>query len=903
MEKISICKLRFPNRIKENFQQRQEIPKLVLYFENLLKGILQKTDYVSVEDVHIISFEIMSEKNLIDNKPDVNHGELYVYIWEKKQSQEIKSYCIMRSKLSNVWQKVSRIRDLRFPFKFAEAFLKETEINNIKIDYLTGISASSSTIHTSPEYFDPDEIIDKYGVVKEFTASLKNSQLQKIVEENHVDIQIGQIKLRVPKQEKFQPSNYCRMIKIIDETLSAPVKPWKLLNYIRIVQDVSIRKELRENISKEMADYMKSPKEQYSFEAGNILQHPHESFYKSQKELIYNKKVLREWSGDVSVKIRAVLNALKGELKAGDYSKEIQKVKLKFFDPILNEEKTENFIDLVQDMHILHTENGKNTYFQHHKCWYELAQETFLETNVRFVNIVKKCLLDEERRLPKILPWSCHFGKNAKPPTFTIKQLFHFIKVDNDVNGSEEESCRDILKILNSEYSLFKCKTENGATINETLSSSSNICCINDFASSNCNVKFHTDHSGKLLDLNCSILEMSPLAKHFNKKSSESETPSLSKFSNLLATIPDMATLKSELKKQKEFDNEKLEKLQKDLEEKRFCIVLDAKNTDYYKVKCPYVTKSVLSKLEHLNVCPIKLLQFLRMNFGQIHEGEYNELYHLFNCKCQVKNSWKYVVGDRIFSNINKNVELFDVMALNREEQQAYLIHVKKGFSASASRELTSQVFLCGDQVWKSLSVNSETNMLKMFYNVALSVTPDDNIHKVLTKQEVEDIWDTETTFLNVMKSNKMKYFICFSPCTSKTRKFSFLRQANLDYEFQKSDFKDKDMLKNLQKAGIINERKITEEIFKSAEKLKKDNDFLKPVWKKLIDKIGGAEVRNFLSDSSSFVAKMTLIDLYQKFSTFIFSGKKQVKLKILEIPSFEEKPKEKRITDYHKVI
>ena len=178
--------------------------------------------------------------------------------------------------------------------------------------------------------------------------------------------------------------------------------------------------------------------------------------------------------------------------------------------------------------------------------------------------------------------------------------------------------------------------------------------------------------------------------------------------------------------------------------------------------------------------------------------------------------------------------------------------------------------------------------MLKMFYNVALSVKSDDNIHKVLTKQEVEDMEDTETTFLDVMKSNKMKYFICFSPCTSKTRKFSFLRQANLDYEFQKNDFKDSDMLEKLQKAGILNGCKITEEIFKSAEKLKKDNDFLKPtVYKKLIDKIGGAEVRNFLSDSSSFVAKMTLIDLYKKFSTFIFNGKKQLKLKILEIPSF----------------
>ena len=99
----------------------------------------------------------------------------------------------------------------------------------------------------------------------------------------------------------------------------------------------------------------------------------------------------------------------------------------------------------------------------------------------------------------------------------------------------------------------------------------------------------------------------------------------------------------------------------------------------------------------------------------------------------------------------------------------------KKGFDAFASRELSSQVSICGDQIWKSLSINSKTNMLKMFYKEAVTVRSDGNIHKVLTKQEVEDIGDTETKFMDVMKSNKM---ICFSPCTSKTRNFrSFLKQ------------------------------------------------------------------------------------------------------------------------------
>ena len=46
-----------------------------------------------------------------------------------------------------------------------------------------------------------------------------------------------------------------------------------------------------------------------------------------------------------------------------NYSDEILKIILKFHDPISNEERTELFLNLVRDMQILPTGNGKNTYF------------------------------------------------------------------------------------------------------------------------------------------------------------------------------------------------------------------------------------------------------------------------------------------------------------------------------------------------------------------------------------------------------------------------------------------------------------------------------------------------------------------------------------------------------------
>lgn len=885
VESISVCKLNFKRDIQENLKKEEQWENvLISYLKDLLKGVLEKTECEYVENVRVISFKIRNTKRLIKGKPDVNHGALHIYVWKNEQSQTIKSYCIIRSKLSGAWQKVTGIRDLRFPFKFAEAFLKEKEMNNIKLDHLRGRSLSSSKLQTSSVHFDPDEIIENYGVVKEFTSPLKNNILKKFVAENYVCIQIGQVKLQIHKDKNldFESKEYYPMIKTIDDTLSTQAKPWKVLNYIRLV-DFKLSKELRENISKELADYIKRPDEQYSFEAETTLEHPYESFHKSQKELIFKRKLINKWGRNYPVTIKTVLNAVRGELKEGDKCfEEIQKLKIKFYDPILCEKRTESFVDLVRNMQILHTETGKNTYFQHHKCWYSLEQETFLETNVRFVNVVKDCFVEEEAKLPKILPWSCHFETKPKPPIFTEKEIYDFVKINADESESEE-NCQKLISILSEKYSLFQSNGENN------------------FASSNCNVTFNTKHSEKLLDLNCSILEKTLLGQYFKKSSSETKTSTLQKLSKLLKQAPDMDTIMSELEENQELDNEKLQKVKEDLLRKKCCIIRTKETGTCYKVNSPYFTKSLLTELENINIdiCPIMLLQFLRMCFFQLKEGEYNELYHLSNCQCQIKNSWKYVVGDRILSNENKNIELFDVMAINMEDQEVYLLHVKKGFGASASRELSSQVSTCGDQIWKSLSINSKTNMLKMFFEVATTVfTDDDSIHRVLTKQEVENIGETEIQFLDKMKSTKMKYFICFSPCTSKTRKFSSLRQTNLDVEFVKSDFKDKDMIEKLQKAGILNEHKITAEIFKSKRNLQKEHSFLKdPVYKKLTRKIGGIDL---LSDNSSFVTKVTLIDLYRKFSTFIFNGKQQLKLKILEIPSFEEKFKQNNITEHY---
>lgn len=65
----------------------------------------------------------------------------------------------IRSKLSDTWQRVTRIQDLRFPFKFSEAFLKGKEMTNVKFNHLKRRSILSSILRTSSVHFDPDKII------------------------------------------------------------------------------------------------------------------------------------------------------------------------------------------------------------------------------------------------------------------------------------------------------------------------------------------------------------------------------------------------------------------------------------------------------------------------------------------------------------------------------------------------------------------------------------------------------------------------------------------------------------------------------------------------------------------------------------------------------------------------
>ena len=151
-------------------------------------------------------------------------------------------------------------------------------------------------------------------------------------------------------------------------------------------------------------------------------------------------------------------------------------------------------------------------------------------------------------------------------------------------------------------------------------------------------------------------------------------------------------------------------------------------------VKNPTFTTEQKDKLELGGFCIIKTLQFLR-NFTKANEGDYNELYHLSNCKCH-SGGWKFLVGDRILTK-TKNIELFDVMAFNEELGEVYLLHTKDGADTSAIRECSSQVRVCSNEL-KKWYCSNKSSILSEIYD-AMNLDPShckgDFIHRLCAKQ------------------------------------------------------------------------------------------------------------------------------------------------------------------------
>ena len=320
-----------------------------------------------------------------------------------------------------------------------------------------------------------------------------------------------------------------------------------------------------------------------------------------------------------------------------------------------------------------------------------------------------------------------------------------------------------------------------------------------------------------------------------------------------------------------------------------------AEDNNYYQVKNPYLTKDTWNKLqaEYPEICPVKLVQFLRMNSGIAEEGDYNELYHLSNCKCS-ESGWMYVVGDRIEAPTNHKIELFDVMAINGN--RIFYLHVKHKFDACAARNLCSQVKVGIKCLWETLiGFSKENNMIEKFYDVVASKKS--SIHEKLTKMEVKQIGESKEKFLDVLTDINKKHFVCLAPFVGEN-KFKYLVSCNLIDPFFKEDFDgEKAVYEALKKSGVLNEKGRLTSIFfnmPSKRKIKKDiksyyggtDETVENAFKTIQKRVEGEHPNNSLVSRQTFVSKHEFVDLHNSYIKYnrVHGRTDPIKLKIIDI-------------------
>ena len=338
-----------------------------------------------------------------------------------------------------------------------------------------------------------------------------------------------------------------------------------------------------------------------------------------------------------------------------------------------------------------------------------------------------------------------------------------------------------------------------------------------------------------------------------------------------------------------------------------------------YSVQTPYLTKDIWYNIfgKYPEMCPIRLVQFLRMNSVVTEEGDYNELYHLSNCRCrQEDHRWKYLVGDRITPSILHGIELCDILAI--KESEVYYLHAKHKFDATAARNLCSQVRVGIRCVWGSLINLTKDCMIEKFYDAVSSLEsrrPQDlptkiSTHEKLTLSELNGISLSKEKYFESLLGENTSHYVCLAPLLSEKSSFEKIRLCNLSYRFKEEDF-DTDVqgrtnpFEIIVKAGILRENgKIAAQFFN----IQNDEDFVARIKNNLkdqanqdesqlqVNKAQMIEVRktikkklhidDALLSTGTFVAKNEFSELHEHFTKYnrVHGSKDPIKLRIIEL-------------------
>ena len=179
-----------------------------------------------------------------------------------------------------------------------------------------------------------------------------------------------------------------------------------------------------------------------------------------------------------------------------------------------------------------------------------------------------------------------------------------------------------------------------------------------------------------------------------------------------------------------------------------------------FKVKKPYLTTSFAHKLwdkSKNSICLSKLIQFLR-GHALCDEGHYNELYHLGNCCPSHTQGYIFLVGDRVLDQ--NNIELYDVLAI-APSNNVFFLHVKKNADANSTRNCSSQVKVCAEELKKSFIYDVDNDAFDQIYQASQKVDEKSPIHRRLLKANMDIHFSNQEEFIRKMRNSTMH--VCLS--------------------------------------------------------------------------------------------------------------------------------------------
>eukprot|EP00111_Clytia_hemisphaerica_P015907 TCONS_00047009-protein len=918
---------------------------------------LQTTTKGSTTFYHV-KCDIKKRKFLVSNHEDETNGEI-IFVYWGTNSKDITIFCFVRSALTGAWSMLKE-KNYSFPSLFAKHFLDPSRVSTIKLFTLLGADTGSQTkIFTKDEedIFQPSIVMERCAVVEElkayFTETKHSTELTDTIKfinakEKIVSMQRGQIKLPLKHTGKsFDPSPYFKMLKFIEDSIKENLptieddEKWRFMDVCQQVE--SDKKQTDKKLKQAFVEFYEDSAKGHSIiDPSSRLYHKYQEFFNAAFIGLSYKDNEIEWGPDEkerqgeSITIRCLRAALKRAEVSISNDKDVDQICLTFRDTIYEKDESYNLIEMMRCVDRVLSGDEKFTVVKFGKRNYRLCAESFYEVFYQFINAVQQSLPKKFENPPKILPWN---NSKEKTPCFSIQELYDFCRVDSkpDLTKLSEILCKDTVLFdangINNILDGEGANDEDSSSSYESSTSTENKESLDSSHSYESSTEIKTEekpdpsdsyqgnHSLELLALNKSLINKSDLAelkpksdktqaaneneetvrrKHIEGSGCSEETKSQeTKYPTTEEHKPDPLLWLPTCHRQDKTIRDSLTQTRK--------IVQKIEGKDgMYKVETPHLTKDIWRKISTIypEICPVRLVQFLRMNSVLLEEGDYNELYHLSNCCCRTEG-WKYLVGDRITPSSIHGIEFCDVLA--SKGNTFYYLHVKHKFDGNAARALCSQVRASIKCLWESLVSPSKENMVEKFYDAVsgyskleLEDHSKDSLHKKLTFSELKNIGSTKEHFLQTLLGNDTNHYVCLSPSIGSDCSFEAMRGCNLSYRFTKDDFKSRENpFKYLIKAGILNENgRVMPQFFN----ITNPQDFTARVKKNLSteekeqlnqslgnirDTIKGKlHIKGSLLSTGSFVAKNEFVQLHSHFAKIcrVHGSQDPIKLRILEV-------------------